>query len=342
MKTNNESKKLVSLINTWFKIYLPVTKGYSSQTIASYKTAVNLFLDYLDFAKTDFKGRLRYDDFSRENVENWLVWLVQERSNSKSSRNQRLAVMKSLIKYLSSKDHSLDSSYLEIIDIKQASHSRGKIVEGLTKDAFKIFMESIDCHTKTGKRDFALFTFMYDTGCRVGEVLNLKVKDLKLDEKSPYVIVNGKGSKLRTLVLSERNVNTLKLYLRLFLGEKPNKESYIFYSSHGGTNVPLNEDSVNQRLHMIAKIAHERCSDVPLNMHSHVIRHTAASHWFNEDGINLAKISAYLGHNSLDVTRIYIGISKDELVQAMMKRSNIPNEEPKYKGLKHGLRDLIE
>ena len=68
-------------------------------------------------------------------------------------------------------------------------------------------------------------------------------------------------------------------------------ESYIFFSSHGGPSVPLNEDSVNQRLHRISKKAHEKCPDVPLNMHSHVIRHTAASHWFNEDNINIIMLN---------------------------------------------------
>ena len=343
MKINKETKQLVHTIKLWFDVFLPQSCGYSPQTIASYKCAVGLFLDYLETIKDKKKMELTTSDFSKINIEKWLLWLKEERGNSKLSIDHRLAVIKSLVRYLRSRDHTLDYNYIEICEIKTISHGRGKKVEGLTKEAFRIFMESIDCSTKTGKRDYALFTFMYDTGCRVGEVLNIRLRDLQLDVKEPYVIVTGKGDKLRTLVLSDLNVETLRLYITLFFGNQPQDDAYLFYSNRGGITIPLNEDSVNARLSHIAKIAHRRCSDVPLHIHSHQIRHTAASHWFNIDNINIANISVYLGHNSIDVTRKYIGISKQELEQAMAKRSGLDMiGNKKYTNLKSGLRDLLK
>jgi site-specific recombinase XerD len=105
--------------------------------------------------------------------------------------------------------------------------------------------------TRTGKRDYALLTFMYDTGCRIGEELQIKVKDLYLDVKNPYVIVNGKGGKKRALILSEKTVEIIRLYIKMFLGNNPNPAGYLFYSNHGGIFQQMTEDAINNRLFLL-------------------------------------------------------------------------------------------
>lgn len=76
-------------------------------------------------------------------------------------------------------------------------------------------------------------------------------------------------------------------------------------------------------------------------MHSHQIRHSSASHWL-QDGINIAQISRYLRHESLETTRIYIGSSRQELEQALAKREVlIADQKKKYKNVKGGIKSLI-
>jgi len=76
-------------------------------------------------------------------------------------------------------------------------------------------------------------------------------------------------------------------------------------------------------------------------MHCHQIRHSAASHWL-QDSINIAQISRYLGHESLDTTSIFLGISREELEQALAKREDlIGDQKKKYKCVKGGLKSLI-
>lgn len=71
------------------------------------------------------------------------------------------------------------------------------------------------------------------------------------------------------------------------------------------------------------------------------MRHSASNHWLQDD-INIAQISRYLGHESLETTRIYIDISREELEQALAKRENlIDDQEKKYKNVKEGLKSLI-
>jgi len=341
MKIKKETGSLINHINNWLKVYLPQTRGYSSKTIESYETGLSLFIDFLESGKHIRINEFNETCFKHDVIEDWLTWLSSKRNNGKRTRDQRLAIIKSLLKYLKSKNRNLVGNYLDTCEIRNISHGRGKKVEGLGKKAMKAFFAAIDCTTSTGKRDFAMFTLMYDTGCRVGEELNIKIKDLYLDVERPYVIVSGKGDKRRPLILSEKTVEIIRLYIKMFFSNDPNPEGYLFYSSHGGIYRQMSEDAINDRLYIISEKANKKCSEVPLHMHCHQIRHTAASHWLQDD-INIAQISRYLGHESLETTRIYIGISREELEQALAKRENlIDDQKKKYKNITGGLKNLI-
>lgn len=142
-------------------------------------------------------------------------------------------------------------NYLDACEIRSISHGRGKTVEGISKEGMKALFANIDYSSLIGKRDYALFALMYDTGCRIGEELNIKVNDLYLEKSSPYLIVNGKGNKKRPLILAEKTVEIIKQYIRTFFGENPNPEAYLFYSSHGGYLKKMTEDAVNNWLYII-------------------------------------------------------------------------------------------
>jgi site-specific recombinase XerD len=341
MKINKETRNLIGHINSWLKVYLPQTRDYSNKTIESYEAGLSLFIDFLESEKNIKINEFNETCFNRDVIEDWLTWLSSKRNNGKRTRDQRLAIIKSLLKYLKSKDRKLVGNYLDSLEIRSISHGRGKKVEGINKEAMKALFAAIDCTTRTGKRDYALFTFMYDTGCRIGEELNIKIKDLYLDVKTPYVTVNGKGNKKRPLILSEKTVHIISLYIKMFFGSKPNAEGYLFYSNHGGIFKQMSEDAVNERLYILSEKANRSCSKVPVHMHCHQIRHSSASHWLQDD-INIAQISRYLGHESLETTRNYLGISREELEHALAKREDlIDDQKKKYNGIKGGLKSLI-
>ena len=279
---------------------------------------------------------------SRACLEDWLKWLQEKRGNSKLTRDHRLAVMMSFLSYLQSRDPRYALIYMEAADIGGISHGRGKTVEPLTKKGLKTFFECIDCSTKTGRRDFVMFTVMYDTGCRVGELLDVKLKDLALDTDSPHVRIKGKGDKSRTMVFSDSTVPLLRKYLKAVFGSRPNPEAYMFPSSHHGFYRKMSTDAVNARLGRIATKAHAICNDVPLHMHSHQIRHSSATHWLL-DNINPAIISSALGHSSLNTTIRYLGISNEELKAALQKRPCLVNtEDDTFRKIDGGLRSLIK
>jgi site-specific recombinase XerD len=137
-----------------------------------------------------------------------------------------------------------------------------------------------------------------------------------MNGEKPYVTVIGKGSKIRSMYLMSGLVDTLRKYIAVYHGEDPNPDDYLFYSSWHGAKAKLSQEAVRKRLKIYAVKAHEVCSDVPFDLHSHQWRHAKACHWL-EDGINIVEISKLLGHESLETTMIYQEITREKQIRAL-------------------------
>ena len=94
-------------------------------------------------------------------------------------------------------------------------------------------------------------------------------------------------------------------------------------------NRRTSEPALDKRIKLCAKIAHEKCPEVPLGAHAHQFRHAKASHWL-EDGISIVQISFLLGHEQLETTMKYLDITTEEKASALatleMEREKSPNK----------------
>ena len=342
MKNNPKKVSLTDHMNNWLNDYLSNVRNFSSKTVSCYFNALCLFLDFLEEEHKIPVKKIDIKCLSRTYLEEWLKWLQEKRGNSKLTRDHRLAVIMSFLSYLQSRDSKYKLTYIEASGIKGISHGRGKIVEPLTKKGLKVFFECIDCSTKVGRRDFIMFTIMYDIGCRVGELLDIKLRDLFLDTDSPHVRIRGKGDKSRTMAFSDTTVLLIRRYIKATFGICPSPDAFLFHSSHNGIYRRMSTDAVNARLDKISSKAHAICPDVPLHMHSHQLRHSSATHWLL-DNVNPAIISSALGHSSLSTTVRYLGISSEELRTALQKRAcPVSPEEDSFTKVEGGLRSLIK
>lgn len=341
MKIKRNTQQLSSLMSDWLRVYLPYTRMKSQNTVDTYESALSLYLDFLENKKGITAKKLNEDCFRKDWIEEWIAEAHNERGNSKRTCDLRLSCIRSLLKYLADKNTIYLTYYLAAMSIDKLMIGHGKQVEALSKKATAVLFAQMQGSDSVELRDRTLFTFMYDTGARASEVLNIRIEELKLDDKTPYVIINGKGNKPRTLLLSDDTVGLLKAHIGCTYSSKPYPDSYLFPSRTKGRKSHLTVDAANVRLKVYAEKAHEICPEVPADMHTHQLRHTACSHWF-EDNINIAQISRYLGHESIETTRIYLGISKEELAAAMAKREPVvQNDGSKYHNVKGGLRSLI-
>lgn len=152
-------------------------------------------------------------------------------------------------------------------------------------------------------RDKAMIELFYSTGCRLSEMVNLKISDIDFTSKEVHLF--GKGSKHRTSYLNAKAEYMLKKYFEL---ERP-KES-ISDSVFVIFRKPYNEmhkESIYARIKAIQKR-----SGIERSLFPHLLRHTMATDALNR-GMSVAEVKEILGHENLDTTMIYAKISHDSV-----------------------------
>ncbi|WP_291300633.1 tyrosine-type recombinase/integrase [Desulfosporosinus sp. BICA1-9] len=162
---------------------------------------------------------------------------------------------------------------------------------------------------------------LYATAARLDEILSVKIKQIHMEEKKPYITIVGKGQKTRTLYLLPKAVSHIKKYIYEVHGKPADLDAHLFYSRVGGKYAKLTEPAIDKRLKKYAKKAHEKCPDVPLNIHAHHFRHAKASHWI-EDGLNILQVSFLLGHAHLETTMVYLDITTEDKAKALATLEN--------------------
>jgi len=161
----------------------------------------------------------------------------------------------------------------------------------LTKEEIKQLIEGAD----TSKSKL-IISFMYSTGLRFSEVVNIKINDLNLDEKIGWVR-QGKGNKDRLFILPEKIIEQLKEFRN-----KHSNYQYLFSDSE-----PLTTRNIQKIIkHTAYKIGMTK------KITPHTLRHSYATHLL-EGGTDIRYIQALLGHENLNTTQIYTHTSTEEL-----------------------------
>lgn len=339
-KATNESVKIARYINAFLNEYVPSQKTHSSHTLKSYQYALTLYIGFLETEKGISTENLCGECFSKTIIEEWLQWLMEHRGCSPATCNNRLASLRTFLKYLGSKEILLLYLYEEASRIPRKREIRKK-VKGMSKKAIQVLFTVPNLSTKTGRRDLVLMIVIYSTAARIDEILSLKIEQLHLDTEKPNLTIIGKGSKIRTLYLLPKAVAHLKKYLKEFHGDNPKSEAYVFYSRNTGLYGKMSQTAVNKQLKKHAKKAHEICKEVPLNIHAHQLRHARASHWL-KDGMNIVQISFLLGHEQLQTTMVYMDITLEQELKALatLEDEKDKNISKKWKNGKGGLAEF--
>ena len=327
-KASKESVTLARHVTAFLNEYVPSQKTDSMHTLRSYKNALTLYMVFLETKK-----RIRCEDFcgscfSRENIEGWMMWLEEDRKCSNATCNNRLAALRTFLKYLGSHDPVYLHLYQEASDISRKKCVKKK-VSGLSRKAVKTLLECPDPSTRSGKRDLA---FLIMLAARLDELLSMKLNQLHLSGETPYASIIGKGNKVRTLYLLPKTVAHLNRYIKEFHGNQPEPEAYLFYSRNTGIFGKLTQPAISKMLKKYAVRANKICPEVPLGLHAHQFRHAKASHWL-EDGMNVVQISFLLGHEQLQTTMVYLDITTEEKAKALatLENENDKKVSPKWR-----------
>ncbi len=278
MKLDNKSYQL-KIIDEYIE-YLEKIKGYSKNTITSYKTDIIKYFEYINT-----KNKKYYE------IEKYVQSLSKSKY-AKSTVNRKIVSISSFFNWC------INQKKLNIKDIKQIKNikTERKLPTILTSNYINNLLDTIPTSTSKEIRDRTIIEILYSSGLRVSEITNLKVNDFK-NNKSLKVL--GKGNKVRILPMTDKSFNYMNLWISKYRSEYKNEKSgnYIFLGVRGG--------KISDR--EIQRIVNLRLGTFP-----HSIRHTFATHLL-DGGADLRVVQEMLGHTDPSTTQIYTHVSKKQL-----------------------------
>ena len=277
--------------------YLPLRRGYSKNTILSYRDALKLFIVFLIEEKRLQLSSFTMSGFNRNLVAEFLVW-CRSRGASVSTANQRLAALKSFASYAQTEQIDYIAS-LQDIQAVRSRKSEGKEISFLNADHMALLINRPDVNTRNGLRHRAALTLLYDSGCRVQELCDIRLRDINTGH-NPVVKLHGKGDKYRTVVISEGTGNLLKEYISRQRNGALQDQPLIV----NRTGRKLSRDGVQYMIDKYVREIHEENKAFPEHVHCHQFRHSKAMHMLAA-GINIIYIRDFLGHEDISTTQIY-------------------------------------
>lgn len=289
---------------------LVADRNLSPNTQKSYRDTIRLLFNFVaQYYSTD-PTRVTVEQVDAVVIRTFLAHLENDRENSIATRNQRLAALHSLFRFIGRLVPELIENAAQI----QAIPLRRTIVPTMTyleKHEINALLDVPDRRRAQGHRDYTLILFLYNTGARATEVAQLTIADLNLG-LSPSVRFYGKGRKIRMCPLWE---HTTKI-LRSMLGpriEGPG-ESPVFLNVRGRSITRYGIHALVARTAVKAAMRVSSLQDKSVSPHT--IRHTTAVHLLRA-GVDINTIRAWLGHVSLETTNRYAEVDLDMKAKAL-------------------------
>lgn len=288
-------------LTKYLSVYLPGTRGLSSNTIASRRDTFALLLGFCRDVKDIPIEKVKIQTLTTKLVTDFLDWLENDRGCCTSTRNQRLTSIKAFFKYLQSEtpEHILLCQQIMSIPLKKTNTRN---IGYLTLDGIKTILDSVDSTSRNGRRDLVLLSVLYDSGARVQELADLTVGDIRL-QKPETIRLTGKGRKTRIVPMMEPTARLLKQYLaENSLDGAPQKQYPLFCNrsdkkfSRAGISYVLKK--------YVDRVKELHPTLIPDVVSVHSFRHSKAMHML-QAGVPLIYIRDFLGHEEISTTEVY-------------------------------------
>ncbi len=310
---------LAPLLEAFFIDRLLRQQQASPNTIESYRDTFRLLLTFANKLLKKAPSALLLSDIDAPFVSSFLDYLENKRKNSPRTRNNRLAAIHSLFRFIAFEEPAHSALIQRVLAIPHKRFDRN-LVCFLTRTELDALLKAPDRKSWIGARDHALLLTMSQTGLRVSELINLKCEDIVL-ESIAFVRCLGKGRKQRSTPLTAQTVAVLRNWLKQ-RGGAPDEP--LFPSRRGDV---LSRDAVEKLVKKHTATASEKCPTLlKKNVSPHVLRHTTAVQLL-EVGTDRGVIALWLGHESVETTQIYLDADLAIKERAIAKNAP-PNTTP--------------
>jgi len=306
----------IMLLGPWVRRFLlehlVSERNLARNTQRSYRDTLALMVPFIAAKVRKQVDQLTVDDIAVEQVRLFLEDLERTRGCSVVTRNQRLAVVHALARFIgeSSPEHIEWCGTIRAIPFKKAMTRQITYLEKSEMDAL---LASPDRSTAQGRRDYALLLFLYNTGARADEAAQVTIADLELanvpGRDLSSVQIRGKGNKLRRCPLWPHTVSAITA----LIGDRaPHEHAFLNRCGQPITRFGIHtmvERYVERVSAKMPALANKRVSP-------HSLRHTTATHLLRA-GVDINTIRAWLGHVSINTTNIYAEIDLEMKAKAL-------------------------
>lgn len=296
-------KQLFELLKEYLTIYLPLQRVVSPLTVKSYKETLNLLLSFLCSNKNLQLKDIAFDDMSANTINEFLEWLGTVHSCGFTTQNHHLSVARAFLKYAGTKNPILNDYYLSVCQVARRKVDKQLTVKHFSEEVLTVMLSQPDPKIRNQHRDLFFMILLYDTAARDSEILNLSLKDVVVKSSAPYIIVRGKGRKVRMIPIMDETILHFKSYLKRFHKASDNNTP-LFYTVSHGTKHRMSDDNVARFITKYADMSRKVCPSVPGKITPHMFRHSRALNLYRK-GVPLPLISEWLGHSNLATTFIY-------------------------------------
>lgn len=313
-------KEFQLLLQKFLVDYLPTRRGFSANTIASYRDTFILLLRWMDTREQVRADQVIMADLTLERVRGFTDWLRLERGNSVATTNARISALRSFAKFVQSEAPEHLEICRKLLQVPTVKKTNPREIDFLSVPAVQFVVAAADDNL----RELAVVSLLYDSAARVSELCGLTVGDLSFSR--PYSVhVVGKGRKARVIPISGQVGELLSRYLAVM---RPGAVATdpLFVNRSG---VPLGRAGV---AYILQKCVTAACKTHPEQLapkaHPHIMRHSKAMHLL-EAGVNLVYIRDFLGHESVVTTEVYARasiVAKRRAIEAA--EQNIVPESP--------------
>lgn len=300
-----------NLVGPWIRRFLMEhlvgERNLARNTQSSYRDTLTIMLPFVSEKVKKPVDKLLIEHISPELIRLFLLHLEQQRSCSISTRNQRLAAMHALARFVGERNPEYISwcAQIRAIPFKKTTKA---VMCYLDKEEIDTMLNAPDMATKQGLRDYAVLLFLYNTGARADEAAHVTIADLDLG-RSSSVRITGKGSKIRFCPLWSLTTNILST----IIAGRPDRDP-VFLSCRGQAITRFGIHALVKRY--VLKASNKEFSLRAKKVSAHTIRHTTAVHLLRA-GVDINTIRAWLGHVSLDTTNVYAEVDLEMKAKAL-------------------------
>ena len=285
-----------------FENYLKNGRKYSINTVNSYLSDINIFLEYLK------ESKINYKDVNCEVIRTYLKYLDEAKYKS-SSINRLLSSLNDYYNYL------VKMKYVKYNYFKDINRPRKekKLPNFINYEEYMTLIKQIEKEENEflRTRNLLFLEILFDTGLRVSEAVNIKLSDINKSECSIRVL--GKGKKERIVYFGEYALSYLNDYMTIRVGINSLDKNYLFLNKN---YTKLTRRGAEYLINSVTKQALLKQKVTP-----HTLRHSFATEMLN-NGCDIRSVQELLGHKSLSTTGIYTHVTNEVVRTEYLKAFN--------------------